>query len=217
MAKKYYAVAKGLKTGVYTTWDECKKQTSGYPGAIFKSFPTEAEAKQYVNKGKKDEKKNSVLSEYLDMPLSGLIVEFEHNKKALASVDGSYDQATSAYASGGVIIEGGKQYEFSFAGNNPKLVSMRNVAGEIEAAKYAMDYCVEKGIKELVLFYDYEGIEKWCTGAWSAKKEGTQEYVSHYNSIKSKLKVSFVKVKGHEGIELNEMADKLAKRALGIS
>ena len=30
MAKKYYAVKKGRKTGVFETWDECKQSVSGY-------------------------------------------------------------------------------------------------------------------------------------------------------------------------------------------
>ena len=43
--KKFYAVRQGRKTGMFLTWDECKKQVMGYPGAIYKSFGTEAEAK----------------------------------------------------------------------------------------------------------------------------------------------------------------------------
>ena len=41
--KKFYAVRQGRKTGMFLTWDECKKQVMGYPGAIYKSFGTEAE------------------------------------------------------------------------------------------------------------------------------------------------------------------------------
>ena len=46
--KKFYAVRQGRKTGMFLTWDECKKQVMGYPGAIYKSFGTEAEAKEYL-------------------------------------------------------------------------------------------------------------------------------------------------------------------------
>jgi len=51
-AKKYYVVWKGRKPGIYTTWAECEKQTKGYPGASFKSFPTLAEAKRAYGQGK---------------------------------------------------------------------------------------------------------------------------------------------------------------------
>ena len=47
MAKKYYAVRAGRKTGIFETWDECRAQTTGFKGASFKSFPTLAEAEAY--------------------------------------------------------------------------------------------------------------------------------------------------------------------------
>lgn len=49
---KYYAVAKGRKTGIYTTWKECETQVKGFSGAIFKSFETEAEAKRFMSGNK---------------------------------------------------------------------------------------------------------------------------------------------------------------------
>lgn len=35
---KYYAVATGRTTGVFTSWPEAKAQVDGFPGAVFKSF-----------------------------------------------------------------------------------------------------------------------------------------------------------------------------------
>ena len=49
MAKKYYAVKKGRKTGVFETWDECKQSVSGFSGAAYKSFTTREEASAFVN------------------------------------------------------------------------------------------------------------------------------------------------------------------------
>ena len=50
MAKKYYAVRKGRKTGVFATWAECQKQVTGFSGAEFKSFGTMEEAKALLEK-----------------------------------------------------------------------------------------------------------------------------------------------------------------------
>lgn len=52
--KKYYVVWKGYKSGIFQTWAECQKQTKGYKGASFKSFPTLAEAEKAFANGKND-------------------------------------------------------------------------------------------------------------------------------------------------------------------
>jgi ribonuclease HI len=41
---KYYVVWKGFAPGVYDSWEECKAQTDGFPGAQFKSFTTKEAA-----------------------------------------------------------------------------------------------------------------------------------------------------------------------------
>jgi len=44
VSKKYYAVLKGRKTGIFATWEECEDQVNGFSGAIYKSFKTRGEA-----------------------------------------------------------------------------------------------------------------------------------------------------------------------------
>lgn len=45
---KFYAIKSGLKTGVFTDWNECGKYVTGVSGAVHKSFKTEAEANAYL-------------------------------------------------------------------------------------------------------------------------------------------------------------------------
>ncbi|MDR0686690.1 MAG: ribonuclease H family protein [Dysgonamonadaceae bacterium] len=42
---KFYVVWKGRTTGIFTSWEECRRQVIGFKGAIYKSFPTEQEAR----------------------------------------------------------------------------------------------------------------------------------------------------------------------------
>ncbi len=200
VAGKFYAVRKGRETGVFNSWDVCKSKISGFSGAEYKSFKTAAEAMEYVMGGKTKEPD----------------VHYEDHEKALAYVDGSYNVHTKEFSYGAVLRHGDEEYEYSEKGTDKSLADMRNVAGEILGAEVMMRVCIEKGIKELDLYYDYEGIEKWCTGVWQAKKPGTQAYRDYYNSIKEKLRVNFHKVAAHTGVELNERVDRLAKDALGI-
>ncbi|XP_070781913.1 ribonuclease H1 isoform X1 [Enoplosus armatus] len=42
--KFFYAVKKGFKPGVYSSWDECKSQVDKFPAASFKKFASERDA-----------------------------------------------------------------------------------------------------------------------------------------------------------------------------
>lgn len=50
MASKFYVVWQGRKPGIYRDWPSCQQQVDKFPGAKYKSFPTQAEAeKAYGN------------------------------------------------------------------------------------------------------------------------------------------------------------------------
>jgi len=197
--KNYYAVKLGKNTGIFKTWSECKKQVNGFSGAIYKGFVTLNEAEEYLN----------LFSETKD--------EIKSKAEAIAYVDGSYDDSKKEFSYGIVMIYSGVTDFFLGKFDDKSLVDMRNVAGEISGAKETMKFCIQHGIKSLDIYYDYEGIEKWCTGEWKANKLGTIDYKNYFNSIKDKLKVNFIKVTAHTGNEYNEIADQLAKNALGLA
>ena len=193
---KFYAVKKGKKTGIFSTWDECKDQVTGFKGAVYKSFKTLSEAEAFLERN--EEK----------------IENIEEVDGVYAYIDGSFDRVSGIYGSGVVIVDGDKKHEYKHAGNREDYAQLHNVAGELEAAKFVMWYAVDKKIKEITLFYDYQGIEAWAVGDWQANLPYTQDYVKFYNKVKSVVKVNFIKVKAHTGVELNEVVDKLAKDAI---
>jgi len=74
--KLYYVVHKGRLPGIYSSWNDCKKQIEGYEGAIFKKFVNQEEAQEFLKVGfgknkvpkivtrrKNDDEKNSALIE----------------------------------------------------------------------------------------------------------------------------------------------------------
>ena len=93
---------------------------------------------------------------------------------------------------------------------------MRNVAGEIKGAQAAMQYALDHGIPKIAIYHDYEGIAKWCLGLWKTNKEGTKAYKAFYEEARKEIEIRFVKLTGHSGHTCNEMADRLAKEALGL-
>lgn len=42
--RKFYVVLAGHSSGIYDSWEECKAQVEGFPGARYKSFNTQEEA-----------------------------------------------------------------------------------------------------------------------------------------------------------------------------
>ncbi|XP_005404428.1 PREDICTED: ribonuclease H1 [Chinchilla lanigera] len=46
----FYAVRRGRRTGVFSTWNECRAQVDRFPAARFKKFATEDEAWAFVRK-----------------------------------------------------------------------------------------------------------------------------------------------------------------------
>ena len=101
-------------------------------------------------------------------------------------------------------------------GNIPEYSSMRNVSGEILGCMNAIQYAIDHHYPSICIYYDYEGIEKWATGLWKANKEHTQNYVKTINDMKKKIDIYFQKVLAHSGDYYNEVADGLAKKAVGI-
>ena len=89
MAKKnFYAVKNGNETGVFTSWDECKKAVSGYSGAEYKGFATKEEAEEYLGnkmppstKKEKNMKTTDTATDMKSVPIG----------EAIAYVDGCYN------------------------------------------------------------------------------------------------------------------------------
>jgi len=202
MPKKYYAVRSGRETGIFDTWDECKRLVTGFKGAEYKSFTALSDAEEYLAKTVS----TPATDDYSSLP----------DDTAVAYVDGSYNVRTKIFGYGAVIFNRGTSHTAYKGIDDPELAEMRNVAGEILGSMYAMEYCVRNDIKTLYLYYDYAGIEKWCTGEWKCNKKGTIAYRDFYLRKIDVLTVNFVKVKGHSGDKYNDMADALAKKGAGV-
>lgn len=199
MDKKYYSVKAGRKPGIYETWEKCREQVIGYPGAEYKKFSTLEEAEEFLGR----------ISLKIDMETEKL-----REGEASVYVDGSFDLGSSTYSYGVVILTKNDTYKLSGREIDPEMALMRNVSGELKGAMKAMEWALENKIETLYLHYDYTGIERWAKGDWKTNKEGTKAYKAYFDSINNKLRVEFIKVKAHSGNKYNEEADKLAKEAI---
>lgn len=205
-AKKYYAVKNGRNIGVFDNWEDCKKSVHGFNGAIYKAFTSEEEALTwFYDKGAVENKK----SKHND-------IENCKTKYAIY-VDGSFNPATKHYGSGLVVVdvENDKVIKEVAFGDKDE-AGMRNVVGECMASITALRLANKNNIKEISMFFDYQGIESWANGEWKTKNHFTKWYAKKYKELTKDLTVHFFKVKGHIGDKYNEMADVLSKKGCGV-
>lgn len=204
---KYYAVKKGKIPGIYNTWSECQKQINGFSGAKFHSFNTIEEAKKYMAEKEYKQKHYSDNDE-------------DNLHYPLAFVDGSYNPKTKVYGYG-VVLADSKDNEanpilYTGNGNDQKIISMRNIAGELNAAIKAINMAIDLKLTEINIYYDYSGIEMWGNNEWNSSIPFVKYYKDFIKEKRNDIKINFIKVAAHTGINFNEKADELAKKGAEI-
>ena len=190
-------------TGIFESWEACRAQVFQFPGAEFKAFPTREEAEAFVS------------SHTIKPPTTKRKPKKSSSPRIEIWVDGScFPQANGSLRLGwGLLIKkNGVEIHRDKGNDIPQAaVDHRNVAGEILAILKALQWCQSHGITEMTIYYDYQGLESWVTGAWRAKLPFTQSYV---HSVKeSNMLIHWIKVRAHSGNPENEIVDQLAKKA----
>lgn len=192
---KYYAVRKGKKPGIYTDWETCKAQVHGFKGAIYKSFTSLKEAENFLN----PTQEKPVIDE----------------DSVIAYVDGSYREKDHIYGAGVVYMTHEGQEEF-YQTYKDAYADHRNVAGEVKASELAIKKAIQDGKKKIYIYHDYQGIASWADGEWKTNNDLTKSYKAFINQKRNQIAIHFIKVKGHSNDKYNDLADKLAKKAVGI-
>lgn len=192
---KYYAIKDDNNSTIVTSWDLAKEIIKQYNKPVYKSFSIKEEAECFI-KG----------------------IEFDDGiKEPKCYIDGSFNENTNTYGFGAVLLIDNKEYKFKKTYDKyDEYTDLRNVAGEIKAAGFIINYCYKNGIKKLHIFYDYMGIEMWYTKKWKARSNIAIEYQKFADNIRNEIEVIFHKVKSHTNNKYNEIVDKLAKEACGL-
>jgi ribonuclease HI len=211
----YYAVKVGRVSGIYTNWNDCKKNTYGYRGAIYKKFDTIDEAKLFIND-------NSLIGNQI--------------------VDDNYDfsNCINIYTDGGCINNGKKNAKASIGiffseddkrNESRKLKSngihkLTNNRAELKAILVALSKVVDeiKINKIIVIHTDSSYSIKAFTTDFTQKRNEDEipniDYIKKgYNIIKKYPNIKFHYVKAHtDATDIHSIgnynADQLASFAL---
>ena len=201
MAWRFYAVRKGKRTGVVTSWEECKEMTLGYAGAEYKGFNLEEEANEYLKTGK------------VPMGSAGVTVDKPDSPDAVNVY------ARGTYVGGvldiGVVIEGQSKVCELFGDILCKDYPVNVFVGELVATMVAAQLCRDMSFTNINIVFSYDGVEKWFNGDWAARGSIQNEYLKCLTWLSRNcfMKFTFTKGKKNSRIRFLNDAEKLITRA----
>ncbi len=201
---KFYAVGKGRIPGIYTNWAACEAQVKGFPGAVYKAFPTKAQALAFMGE--------SHIDATTGLPPTGTLPTTE---AVHVWVDGSClpnRQGRLNFGWAYVILNNERELHRASGHDVPAEARRhRNVAGEIQAVLQALEWCRERGITAAEIYFDYQGLASWVEGAWKTRTAFTRAYAERVRAMGMTL--TWHKVLAHSGDVYNELVDRLAREA----
>ncbi|MGB1197395.1 MAG: ribonuclease H family protein [Thalassotalea sp.] len=231
MAKKFYVVWKGEKTGVFDDWGTVQRLTAGRSDAQFMGFPSKAEAesafKASYTKALMNRSKNGTGSSTAKRTSSLGNAPVAPAIKADVQIycDGACSPNPGKSGTGVAVYQQKKLTDLWYGLYNAN--GTNNTAelnGLLASFKLAKQYLATNEHVQILSDskYSIDSITKWASG-WKNKgwKKANGEAIKNpelvqacytlYLEIKSKITVSHVK--GHANNEGNELSDRMAVHA----
>lgn len=224
--KKYYAVAVGRATGIFTRWfgqGGAEELVRGYAGAVYKGFASIEEARSFIqaNEGKKHKARTGSTAKKPARSKSlGANVEPRPIKKGqiVMYTDGGALNNPGPGGYGAVILHNGKTKELSKGfrhTTNNRMELLACIAG-LEAIKTPSAIVLHSDSKYVVNGITKGWARKWKANGWvkSDKQPALNpDLWDQLLALCAKHDVEFRWVKGHAGIAGNERCDELATQA----
>ena len=211
MAKKFYAVKRGRKTGLYTVWAECAAQVKGFQGAVYKGFMTEDEARAWLGGADARTEQTRAAAEMAapSAPDADYIIHTDGSCLRNPGGAGGWAAVIETAATGAVEEK---------SGGAPETTNNRM---ELTAALMALS-AVPEGAR-VALYTDSQYLKNAFTKFWlpAWQKRGwkkadgepvlNQDLWVQLDAAFAARQVQFHWVKGHAGNPRNERCDALAR------
>ena len=211
MAKKFYAVKRGRKTGLFTVWAECAAQVKGFQGAVYKGFMTEEEARAWLGgvDARAEQPRAAAEMAAPSAPDAAYIIHTDGSCLRNPGGAGGWAAVIETAATGAVEEK---------SGGAPETTHNRM---ELTAALMALS-AVPEGAR-VALYTDSQYLKNAFTKFWlpAWKKRGwkkadgepvlNQDLWVQLDAAFAARQVQFHWVKGHAGNPRNERCDALAR------
>jgi ribonuclease HI len=215
-SKKYYAVARGSRPGIYPTWfgpGGAEEQIRGVAGALYRGFASLAEAR-----------------EWLKNPVSGKAASGRVNRSGASAASVPSPGTIMIYTDGGcrgnpgpggygaVIIEGDKRIELSggFHLTTNNRMELTACITALRALKTPSDVLLHSDSSYVVNGIGKGWARTWRANNWMRTKSEAAENSDLWEQLLALCDlhcVVFIWVRGHAGHSENEHCDELATAA----
>jgi ribonuclease HI len=224
MAKKFYVVWRGVKTGVFHDWPTTLALVDGFPGAQYKSFPTLSEAETAFRRGapaRSTAPRSAAAPRVARTDHADAVAAFD----TVIFCDGACEPNPGKAGSGMAVYRAGKLASLWYGAYNP---AGTNNTAELNALLQALllakaEIEADKTVQvRSDSSYGLNAVTKWAAG-W--KKRGWRkadgeiknlEIIQELHALYEEIEddVNLQHVSAHVGIEGNELADRMAMLAV---
>ena len=174
--KKYYAVRKGSRIGIMSSWAECESCVKGFKGAEFKSFLRLEDAEHYLNGGNVNVA-DCMAATTTEAPTMTALERLLTPSKLLKKPESAetlnlyiHTKMTGSDLSIAFVIETITQVYKLFCdvscSRSDEIVSLGSIAGEVLGAIAGVSILQDQPFNTINLVYKYDGLEKWYNGTW---------------------------------------------------
>jgi len=203
---KFYAVKVGKTPGIYTDWSTTQAMVSGFPGAIFKGFPTRAEAQAFMGAGSSSSTSGTGSS----IITSGTGTS---GVKKIKMITIYTDGSNKNNVGGAGVIVLADDAKYTAYARVPETKSTNQIA-ELYAIYIALSLVPEENVKiytdsQYVITSLTGYVHDWVKKGWQGVANRT--YMENCYDLMQNRHVEFEHVYGHTGNQYNEEADQLAE------
>ncbi|MFD1672136.1 ribonuclease H family protein [Agrilactobacillus yilanensis] len=176
--KKYYAVARGRKVGIFTDWPTTERLVRGYQNARYKSFTDRASAEAFIQENQHSSRPQAVgksakpakSAEVVDLTQATAVFFTDGGSRNTGNVAGGHVKATDKAAWAYLIEYQGQKIadsagEYGATNNRMEIMALRNALQKF----IALDLNHEKLIGILDSRYVLDAVNKGWLQGWQRR------------------------------------------------
>lgn len=181
---KYYAVAKGHHTGIYTSWAAAQQELSGFSAPIFQRCFSYDEALDFIQ----------AYEQSINAELKRLAQPFDANITTAGLQSPMHNYANVLYTAYCIkpVNDAFPEEVTTCQRFNLHNHTRNRSAAELYAVLAAVEKAISLGMKSIRVIYSFNGVKEFAERNWWANERINQNYQSKINQLSQRINIQFV-------------------------